>query len=285
MLDLVYKTLLAIGLVVLTIAPLPAQRENWTRSFPGHRVIGNLYAVGTYDLGCFLITSDDGHILINTGIDGSLEQITENVESLGFKMDDLKILLTMQAHWDHTLELAQINKQTGAEMWATAGDKPMLEDGGFSDPLFGGKVSFPPVKVDRVIEDGEVIELGETRLTVVETPGHTVGSVSYTMKVSEAGRVYDVAIANMGSINPGTRLAVDPTYEGMAEDFAETFRKQKALPVDIWVAGHASQYNLHDKYRPGQAYSPDTFVDPEGYKAAVERYEKVYLEQLAAEKR
>lgn len=285
MLKPVTRTLLPLCLLALAAAPLCAQRDNWTKPFPGHRVIGNLYSVGIYDLGCYLVTSDEGHILINTGIDGSTELIRDNVKALGFDFADIKILLTMQAHWDHTAKLAEIQDLTGAEMWATPGDKPLLEDGGFSDPLFGGKQTFDPIEVDRVIRDGDVIELGETRLTVIEMPGHTVGSSSYTMKVREGGRDYNVAIVNMASINPGTRLAVNPTYEGMAEDYATTFRKQKTLPVDVWVAGHASQYNLHDKYKPGDAYSPDTFADPEGYKAAVARYEKIYLDQLAEEKR
>jgi metallo-beta-lactamase class B len=105
------------------------------------------------------------------------------------------------------------------------------------------------------------------------------------MGVREGGRDYNVAIANMGTINPGKQLLVDPTYPGVADDFAETFRKQKALDVDVWVAAHGGQYGLHDKYEAGQPYDPDTFVDPEGFLAAVERLERLYLEQLAAERR
>ena len=146
-------------------------------------------------------------------------------------------------------------------------------------------MSFKPVSVDKIIADGDLIELGETRLTVLETPGHTAGSSSYTMRVREDGRDYTVAIANMGTINPGKQLVVDPTYPGVAEDFAETFRKQKSLAVDVWVAAHGSQYGLHGKYEAGQDYSPETFVDPEGFLAAVERLEKLYLEQIAAERR
>ncbi len=265
--------------------PLAAQPEGWTRPFPGHRVIGNLYAVGSYDLGVFLITSPEGHILINTGLESSTPLIRKNIESVGFRLEDVKILLTMQSHWDHTAALAEIKEITGAEMWATADDARVLEDGGFSDPHFGGKQSFKPVKADRIVADGEVIELGGTRLTVVETPGHTEGSSSYTMKVREGGREYDVAIANMATINRGKRLVVNPTYAGVADDFAETFRKQKALPVDVWVAAHGGQYGLHEKYKPGQTYDPEAFVDPQGFRAAVERYEKLYLEQLAAERR
>ena len=270
---------------VLVISPATAQPDGWTTPFPGHRVIGNLYAVGTYDLASFLITSADGHILINSGLEDSTSLIRENIESLGFRLEDVRILLTTQAHWDHTAALADIKEIADAEMWATAGDAPVLEDGGFSDPHFGGRESFTPVNVDRILTDTEVIAVGETRLTVLETPGHTVGSSSYTMTVREAGRDYAVVIANMGTINEGKRLVVDPTYPGVAEDFAETFRRQKLLPVDVWVASHGSQYGLHEKYKAGQPYDPDTFVDPAGFLAEVERLERVYLEQVAAERR
>ena len=263
----------------------PAQPEGWSRPFPGHRVIGNLYAVGTYDLGVFLITSDEGHILVNTALEDSVPLIRRNIESVGFRFEDIKILLQMQAHWDHTAALAEIKQITGAQMWATEDDAPVLEDGGFSDPHFGGRVSFKPVKVDKIINDGEVIELGTTKLTVIDTPGHTAGSSSYSMSVRESGREYSVVIANMGTINQGKKLVVDPTYPGVAEDFAKTFERQKAMQVDVWVAAHGSQYGLHSKYRPGQAYSPDTFVDPEGFLAAVERLENLYLKQLEAERR
>ena len=275
----------AVCLVLLVAVPLLAQNEEWTRPFPGHRVIGNLYAVGTYGLSVFLVTSDEGHILINTGLEDSTSLIRDNIESLGFRLEDVKILLQMQAHWDHTAALAVIKEATGAEMWATAADAPVLEDGGFSDPHFGGRQSFRPVRVDNIIADGDVIELGDIRLTVRETPGHTAGSSSYTMVVRDGGRDYNVAIANMATINPGKKLVVDPTYLRVADDFAETFRKQKAWDVDVWVSAHGGQYNLHDKYQPGQEYDPQTFVDPDGFFAAVERLEQAYLDQLAEERR
>ena len=191
----------------------------------------------------------------------------------------------MQAHYDHAAALAEIRKATGAEMWATADDAPLLEDGGASDPHFQGEYTFAPGAVDRILRDGEVIELGETRLTVVESPGHTPGSATYTMTVTEHGRDYRVAIANMGSMNPGLRLVKDPTYPGIADDFAETFRRRKEMQVDVWVAAHASQYGLHRKFRPGAAYGADAFVDPEGFRKLVARYEGLYHEQLAAERR
>ena len=271
--------------LALFTAQTSAQNESWTRPFPGHRVIGNLYAVGTYGLSVFLITTDEGHILINTGLEDSTPLIRENIEAVGFELEDVKILLTMQAHWDHTAALAEIKQITGAKMLATKDDARVLEDGGFSDAHFGGRETFKPVGVNQILSEGDVVELGDTRLTVYEHPGHTEGSSSYTMQVRENGRDYNVVIANMGTINPGKKLVVDPTYPGVAEDFAKTYRHQKTMEVDVWVAAHGEQYGLHDKYEPGQAYDPETFVDPEGFLAAVESLERIYLEQLAEEQR
>lgn len=261
-----------------------AQPEGWTKPYPAFKVIGNLYGVGTYDLSVFLITSDAGHVLINTGLADSTSLIRENMSSLGYRLEDVEILLTMQAHWDHTAAMSEIKQIADAEVWATAKDARVLEDGGFSDAHFGGEVTFEPVAVERILEEGDVIELGDIKLTVYEHPGHTEGSSSYSMQISEGGVEYDVVIANMGTINPGKKLEVEPTYPGVSEDFASTYRRQKQMDVDVWVSAHGSQYGLHDKYVPGQPYSPDTFVDPAGFVAAVERLEAIYLEQVAAER-
>ena len=137
---------LALVFIFPAAGSLYAQSDDWSTPFPGHRVIGNLYAVGTHGLGVFLLTSEDGHILINTGLEDSAPMIRENVESLGFRMEDVSILLTMQAHWDHAAAMAEIKETTGADMWATKGDAGLLQDGGFSDPLFGGSELFKPVR-------------------------------------------------------------------------------------------------------------------------------------------
>ena len=281
---LLCKISLTAALALMALNQAWAQPEGWTRPYPGFQIIGNLYGVGTYDLSVFLIATDEGHILINTGLEDSTAMIRDNMASLGFELEDVAILLTQQAHWDHTAALAEIKQTAGAEMWATADDARVLEDGGFSDPHFGGRVSFPPVTVDRILGEGDVIELGGASLSVYEHPGHTEGSSSYAMTVRENGRDYRVLIANMGTINDGKQLVIDPTYPGVADDFAATYSGQKAMEIDVWVAAHGGQYGLHDKYQPGQAYSPDTFVDPEGFRAAVERLEQIYLQQLEDER-
>ena len=275
----------AIAMFAAAICAVAEPNPDWTRPFPAHRVIGNLYYVGTYDLACFLITTPKGNILINTGVDGSVPMIKTSIESLGFKFKDTKILLTTQAHVDHVAGMAEMKRLTGAKLLATDGDAPVLEDGGKSDYLWTTQeYRFAPVKVDGRIKDGQKIALGGTELTAYSHPGHTRGSASYGLTIAENGRTYRVLIANMGSINPGTVLIGNKKYPQIADDYARTFREQKKLDCDIFLSSHASQYQLHEKWKPAQAYSPDTFLDPAGYKAAVSRAETSYLEWLAKEK-
>jgi metallo-beta-lactamase class B len=272
-------------LFAAAICALAQPNPEWTRAFPAHRIVGNLYYVGTYDLTSYLITTPAGNILINTGLDGSAALIKASVESLGFQLKDTKILLATHAHYDHTAAMAELKRITGARFLASESDAALFEDGGKSDYLFTDqKFRFAPVKVDGRLKDGQKLSLGGTELTVYSHPGHTRGSVSYGLTIPENGRNYRVLIANLGSINPGTLLIGNNKYPQIADDYARTFRSQKGLECDIFLSSHASQYRLHDKWKPGQAYSPDTFVDPEGYKAAVARAEANYLELLAKEK-
>lgn len=269
------RTLLLLLLMSLS-TPALAQQESWKAPFPAHKIAGNLNYVGTEDLACFLITTPEGHILINSGLADSALTIRESVNELGYTLGDIKILLTTQAHFDHVAALGEIQKLTRAEMFATEQDAAVLEDGGKSDPFLQEQYRFTPLEVDRRLKDGDTIRLGGTELVVHLTPGHTKGSASYSMSVTEEGKKYSVVIANMGTVV--MPLVGNSYYPRIAEDFAESFRVQKALAPDIWVAAHASQYDMREKYERG------SFVDPEGYKRAVDRLEKLYLEQLAQER-
>ena len=191
----------------------------WLQTHPAFRVIGNLYGVGGVDLASYLITSDDGHILINTGIEGSLKDIEENIASLGFDIADVKILLSMQSHFDHTADLALIREITGAKMYATKKDARVLEDGGLSDPHFGGLETFRPVTVDKIVEDGEIIELGEIRLKVYYHPGHTEGSSSYGMQVVENGKNVQCTNFKHGNNQSRKKVACRPNLSGCFRRF------------------------------------------------------------------
>jgi len=279
---------LACSLLTLFVStPAAAQQnEEWTRPFEPFRILGNIYWVGSYDLSTYLITTPQGHILINTGVGDTAKQIAASVEKLGFKMSDVKILTATHGHYDHVAGMADLKRMTNATLIVSEPEKTLLESGGKTDFRFGDTASaqFPPVKVDRTFKDGEKISLGSTELTAHLNPGHTKGATSFTMDVRENNKTYRVIIANMGSINPGVRVTGMPGYPTIGADYAKTFLAQKDMKIDVWLASHASQFRLHDKYKPGDPYNPDRFVDPAGFLASVQRLEKTYLDQLAKER-
>ena len=279
---------LALGATALAQPQNAASQDvDWTRPFPPFRMIGNIYWVGSYDLSTYLITTPQGNILINTGVGDTAKQIKASVEQLGFKLTDTKILTATHGHFDHVAGLAELKRMTGAQLVVSEGDRELLESGGAADFRFGDTpgARFEPVTVDRTLKDGDTISLGGTELTAHHHPGHTKGATSFTVNVQEAGKTYRVIIANMGSINPGVTVSGMAKYPGIAQDYARTFRAQKDMSVDIWLASHAAQFRMHEKYKPGDAFNPERFVDPAGFLAAVRQLEQVYLAQLARERR
>jgi metallo-beta-lactamase class B len=182
--------------------------------------------------------------------------------------------------------MAELKRLTGAKMLMQEADAGMLEDGGNSDYRFpnGRGSTYEPVKVDQRLKDGDKVKLGGTELTVMHHPGHTKGATSFSFTTQDAGRTYRVLIANMGSINPGVKVSGMPAFPGITDAYAQTFAKQKQIVPEVWVASHAKQFNLHEKYKPGDAYDANRFVDPEGFRAAVLKLEKIYLDQLAQER-
>ena len=269
--------------LLFLIAPVRAQNSpEWTRPFPPFKIIGNIYWVGSYDLSTYLITTPAGNILINTGVGDTAQQIKKNVEALGFRIEDTKILTATHGHFDHVAGLAALKRMTGATVVISEPDSDLLETGGRADFRFGNDANaqFEPVKVDRTFKDNDTIALGGTVLTAHLHPGHTKGATSFTTDVREGGKVYRVVIANMGSINSGVKLTGMPGFPNIADAYAATFRAQKDMPIDVWLASHAAQFHLHDKYKPGDPYNPDRFVDPEGFLKSVQALEKTYQEQL-----
>jgi len=258
------------------LIPPPVFQDNWTYDYDPFRIVGNLYYVGTYDLGCYLITTPQGNILINTGLVESVPMIKAHIEKLGFKFTDLKILLATHAHFDHVAGMAAIKKMTGAQLMTEEQDAAVMEDGGNSDYSFGGKGStFPPVKPDRLLHDHDTIKLGNTRVTVLHHPGHTKGACSYLVDVKDDQRTYRVLIANMPTILDTTYPAM-PTYPTVADDYAKTFDAMRKVSFDLWVASHASQFKLHSKRKPGQPYSPEVFADRPGYDKELDNLYQAY---------
>jgi len=254
---------------------------DWAKPYEPFRIAGNLYYVGTYDLACYLITTSKGNILINTGLASSAAQIKKNIETLGFKFNDTKILLTTQAHYDHMGAMAAVKKQTGAKLMVNAKEAEVLKDGGASDYALGGHGSvYQPVEHDRLLKDGDTIALGEMKLVMLHHPGHTRGSCSYLFTVKDEQRSWKVLIANMPTIVTDSSFASIKAYPSVATDYANTFKSMKHISFDIWLASHTSQFKMHDKHKPGDAYDPAAFIDQKGYEDELNGLENAYNEKM-----
>jgi metallo-beta-lactamase class B len=273
----------------IVIFPVMAQKvqepkitnSEWSTPYPPFRIAGNLYYVGTYDLACYLITTAQGNILINTRLSGSFSQIKNNIQTLGFNFADTKILLTTQAHYDHMGAMAAIKKATGAKLMVDEKEADVLATGGNSDYALGGHGSvYQPLKPDRLLHDGDTIQLGDMQLVMLDHPGHTKGSCSFLFTVKDDQKSYRVLIANMPTIVTDKPFASITSYPDVASDYAYTLEAMKNLSFDIWLASHASQFNLHDKHHPGDAYNPAAFIDRKGYDAELRDLQKEYDEKI-----
>jgi metallo-beta-lactamase class B len=259
--------------------------RSWNRPVAPYRIIGNLYSVGASDITSFLVATPEGHILINGGFVETAPQIQENVRALGFRLEDVKILLLSHAHFDHAGGIPRLKELTGARVLVMEGDEGVFAAGGKGDYLFGEEYFWAPCPVDRVLHDGEKVSLGGATLTAVRTPGHTPGCTTWILDVEDGGQTRQVVILGSMSINPGTRLLVKPSYPGIAEDYAKTFRILKGLSGEVFLAAHASLYGAEEKARRLRAgATPNPFIDPVGFKTAVARAEQVYLQQLQRER-
>ncbi|WP_294220091.1 subclass B3 metallo-beta-lactamase [uncultured Chryseobacterium sp.] len=258
--------------------------KEWSKPYEPFRIAGNLYYVGTYDLASYLIVTEKGNILINTGLADSLPIIKNNIKKLGFTYSDIKILLLNQAHYDHLGAMADIKKETGAKLYVDYADADVMTSGGKSDYEMGKYgVTFKPVNPDFILKDRQWVTLGNTKLMMLHHPGHTKGSCSYLFETRDKSRSYKVLIANMPSIIIDHKFSEVSTYPDIAKDYAYTFTEMKKLNFDIWVAAHASQFSLHEKHKPTDSYNPKAFMDKKEYFDELNDLEKEYLEKKSAE--
>jgi len=271
-------------LILACSAPLFAQATpDWTEPFPPYRIIGNIYYVGSRGLASYLITTPKGDILINSGLATSVPQIRASVEKLGFQFNDIKILLISHAHWDHASGSAQIKEITGATYMVMDADVPVIEAGGKGDFMYGDNLNsrFQPTKVDRVLHDGDKVELGGTVLVAHLTPGHTKGCTTWTLQVRDAGKTYNVVIVGSTNVNPGYKLVNNTLYPQIAQDYERTFRVLKSLPCDVFLGAHGSYYGMEAKYARMKPGAPNPFIDPDGYKKFLAQKEQDFRRELA----
>ncbi len=260
---------------------LPFKQAAWIKEYPPFRIAGDLYYVGTDDLASYLLTTKEGHILINTGLEESVAQLKKNVETLGFKFSDIRILLATHAHYDHVAGIAAIKKATGATLMIQKADVQLMKDGGSSDSVLGKDgATFAPVIPDRALEDQEIVKLGGASVKILHHPGHTPGASSFSLTVKDHERSYKVLIANIPTILDETKLSGMPGYPQVGKDYGYTLSVMKKEKFDIWLASHASQFNLQKKRKPGDPYRPEAFYGRQDYDKTLAGIEDTYKKRL-----
>jgi metallo-beta-lactamase class B len=281
----------ALLLVVFSLSCAIAATPNspdWTEPFPPHHIAGNIYYVGTRGLASFLITTPNGHILINSDLESTVPMIRDNIEKLGFHFSDVKILLISHAHFDHAAGSALIKKMTGAKYMVMDADVAEVESGGKTDFQYGDSpdAQFPSTNVDRVLHDGGEVKLGGTVLVAHLTPGHTRGCTTWTMKVKAAdgGKTLDVVIVGSPNVNAGYKLVNNAVYPKIAQDYETMFKVLKALPCDIFLGAHGDYSGMESKFARLKPGGVNPFVDPEGYKSYVAEREQAFREELKKQK-
>jgi metallo-beta-lactamase class B len=274
----------AILSVIFAAGASAPDSSDWTEPFPPHRIAGNIYYVGTLGLASFLITTPEGHILINSDLESTVPIIQDNVEKLGFHFRDVKILLISHAHFDHAAGSALVKKMTGAKYMVMDADVSEVESGGRTDFQYGDSADtqFPATKVDRVLHDGDEIKLGGAVLVAHLTPGHTRGCTTWTMKVKaeDGGKTLDVVIVGSPNVIPGYKLVNNAVYPQIAKDYESTFKVLKSLACDIFLGAHGSYYGMESKFARLKQSATNPFVDPEGYRNYVAERERAFQAEL-----
>jgi metallo-beta-lactamase class B len=240
--------------------PFSKERQEWNVPQKPFHIIGNLYYVGMAGVSAFLIKTDDGLILTDGGLPESAPFIEKNIQALGFKLKDVKLLLNSHAHFDHSGGLPQLKKDTGAKLAAGAADKPFLESGHIT---FGpsSKIDTTPVHVDQAVKDGDKVSLGNVTLTAHATPGHTKGCTTWTMPLTDSGKTYKVMFFCSISV-AGNPLVNDAAYPNIQADYRASFAKLNAMQADIFLAPHGGQFDLDAKLAKMKPGAPNPFIDP-----------------------
>lgn len=263
--------------------------DPWKTPVPARKLIANIYYVGASGVSSFLITTPAGHILIDTGFEDTVPLIARGVRDLGFKVEDIKFILSSHAHIDHVGGHAAMQKLTGAKIIASVADAALLASGGRDDFLTWPveDLIYAPARADRIVGEGETLTLGGTTLTAHLTPGHTKGATTWTLTLTDAdARLWQVVFYSSASVNAGTPLLNNSRYPEIATDLTASFAKWKALPCDVYFAPHGGAFAMAQKFArlEREPDGPNPFIDPEGYKREIASRERAFLAQLAAEK-
>jgi metallo-beta-lactamase class B len=275
------KGLITAAFVFVAIPAFAQQNATWTAPFEPFKVMDNLYYVGSAGLSSWLITTPQGDILLDVGVPQNADMVEAHIQKLGFKLSDIKILLNSHSHFDHAGGLAKLKADTGATLMVSQDDKYAVEKGVYPGSENNKNLNFPGAKVDKVVTDGEQITLGGVTLTAMITPGHTQGCTSYLMPLKDAQGKPHTAFFFCSATVAANRLAPNPQYPGIIDDYRKTFAKVKTVKADVYLAPHAEFYDLPGKRARLAAGNANAFVQPGEVQTAIAKFESDFNDGLA----
>lgn len=205
----------------------------------GFLIIGNIYYVGASDLASYLITTEQGHFLIDTGVSEMTSVLRDNIENLGFRLQDIRYILQSHAHFDHIQGHAVMKRLTGAQVLVMDDDADAMEAGRDLSPL--GFEGWEPVQVDRRLQDGESVSLGGTTLTATKAPGHTQGCTTWSLATQDSGNTVNVVVFGCNGPNDGVQIVDNPRFPTLGDDTLAGFDKLAELNPDIYLTGHIEE--------------------------------------------
>ncbi len=281
-------TTVAAAAAISMSAALPAfAQTNWNTPTEPFHVIDNVYYVGTEGLSAFLFTTPEGHILLDGATPQGAPMIEANIAKLGFKLSDVKLLLNSHAHFDHSGGLKQLKQDTGAKLYVMEGDVSAIEGGFYLGSESVKSMGAPPVKVDKVLHDGDTVKLGGFTLTANLTPGHSRGCTSWGATVHDGGKAYDALVFCSATV-AANRITDPVQYEGIVADYRKTFAMTKTMHVDIPLAPHPEFFQLLQKSEKAKAdpSAANPFVDRTAFPALMTKleadFERTLKERTAA---
>jgi metallo-beta-lactamase class B len=259
------------------------QRE-WSLPFEPRRIVGNVYYVGSNLISSFLITTPAGNILLDTGHVAMLPLVEDNITKLGFNTRDVKLLLNSHAHFDHCGGFAEFKRKTSATVVASKLDGELMSNGGKGDFAWGDDLPYEAIKPDRIVEDGESVELGGVRLMAHLTPGHTKGCTSWSMRVEEDGQWYDVLFVCGLTVSP-YKLTNNDRYPAIVQDEHDSLKKLRSMRADVMLASHGFYFDLANKASRQKPGAANPFVDPTELARHLAEMEKDLDDALQAQER
>lgn len=275
-----YVLIVALALCAGVFAQSTPEWRSWNQPVEPFRIVGNIYYVGASDIAVFLIASPQGHVLLDGGFKETAPQVIANIRKLGFKVEDVKYILNSHAHFDHAAGIAELKRATNAQFVASKEDGALMARGGKGDFQFGDRFQFPPVKPDRIIEDGDTVSVGSTVMTARITPGHTKGCTTWTTQIEASGHRYNVVFVCSTSA-PDYKLLSNQKYPNIVSDYRTTFARLKSFPCDVFLGSHGRFFDLASK-RAAMKRNPasNPFVNSQDYRNYLSRSEAEFENEL-----